>query len=76
MFHFAVLHFATGTAAWIPGWAYIGLSVGFTVAQRVYLRRRNPDLLERRKRAGKGTPTWDKVWNGVFLVLMLAMLFT
>lgn len=72
----AGLFVAAGTAAWWPGWAYIGLCAASTVAQRAYVSRRHPDLPGRRKRVGKGTPTWDKAWNALFLLLMLAMLVT
>ena len=70
------LFIAAGTAAWVCGWVYIVLCMASTVAQRAYVSRRNPEMFDRRKRVGKGTPTWDKVWNAVFLMLMLTMLFT
>jgi protein-S-isoprenylcysteine O-methyltransferase Ste14 len=45
---------------WPAGWACVALVFAGLVAQDVHVRRRNPGLLERRRRSGAGTPAWDR----------------
>jgi protein-S-isoprenylcysteine O-methyltransferase Ste14 len=70
------LFLAAGTPAWLPGWLYIAAVVAAVAGMRVFVSRRNPGLFARRARVGPGTPAWDKAWNLVFWVLMLAVLVT
>ena len=46
---------AAGRRNWVTGWAYFAvLAVGLS-AHRVYLKRRNPELLNRRRKIGAGS---------------------
>ena len=49
-----------GTLRWPGGWLGVVLVVGGIIGQDMYVRRRNPGLMERRTRAGAGTPRWDR----------------
>jgi protein-S-isoprenylcysteine O-methyltransferase Ste14 len=61
---------AAGTIAWPIGWAYFALLACGLVAHRLYVKRKNADLLRRRQEIGKGSKRWDIVWNLAFWPLM------
>jgi protein-S-isoprenylcysteine O-methyltransferase Ste14 len=65
---------AAGRLDWVEGWVYLGvLTLASLVAQR-YVKRRNPGLAKHRRRVGEGTKSWDRVWLGLFRLLLLGML--
>lgn len=69
----AALFWLAGGPGWWPGWAYVGL---LTLGQSVVallLRRRDPELLERRASVGEGTEKWDQVVLGLFGLTYLAV---
>ena len=51
---------------WMQGWAYLAVLIIGSAANDGILWRKNPDLLRRRGRFGKGTKTWDKVILVIF----------
>ena len=57
---------AAGRLDWWRGWAYLGLLCVVLGAAGFYVWRRDPELIRRRSRPGKGTPTWDMVVLGLF----------
>jgi protein-S-isoprenylcysteine O-methyltransferase Ste14 len=63
---------AAGRWDWTLGWVYIVLFVGGQGLSTLIVWRHNPDLLRRRGRMGPGTKWWDKVWLGIFGLLLLA----
>ncbi len=52
------------TLRWPGGWLGLALVIGGLLWQDAYVRRRNPGLMERRRRAGAGTPWWDRALMG------------
>lgn len=58
---------------WPAGWVCVGLVWLGLIAQDVHVRRRNPGLMERRRRPGPGTPLWDRVLMGFAHVLTPAL---
>lgn len=71
---FAIIIFwPAGRLTWIAGWLYLGIvSLNF-LANLIYLKRVNPDLIEARMRMGKGTKRWDIVWGIVFGPVLLSI---
>ncbi|MBI2907101.1 MAG: isoprenylcysteine carboxylmethyltransferase family protein [Chloroflexi bacterium] len=67
------LFLAAGTVAWVAGWAFPGLFLGFVVSISLWLLKNNPGLLtERMTGVGKADQkAWDKVF---FALLQLAFL--
>lgn len=59
-----------GRAWWPTGWAALGAQAAGFALHRVYVARRNPELLRRRGRVGEGTRRWDVAWNFLFWPLM------
>jgi len=62
----AVFFWVAGRIDWIRGWAYVGLLTCGQTTSAVYIWRKNPQLLIRRGKIGKGTKTWDKILLGLF----------
>lgn len=74
---FAVLLFLpAGRLDWLAGWLYLAVLMISLTLNYIYLRRVNPDIIEHRSRMGKGTKGWDKIWLGVFAVVIIAMYIT
>lgn len=69
----AVLFVPAGRLDWTAGWLYSGLVVTNFAINFVYLRRQNPELIERRMRFGDGTKTWDKVWSSLYAPVFLSV---
>lgn len=68
---FAVL---AGRSDWIRGWAYVALLTCGQSLSSLYVWRKDPEVLRRRARIGKGTKTWDKLVLSLFAVAYLAVL--
>lgn len=67
------LFLAAGTVAWAPGWIFLGLFLGFTIALSVWLLRHDPGLLtERMTGIGKRD---QKRWDKVFFALANLLFF-
>lgn len=62
-----------GTWAWWPGWAYVGLLTVGQTAGSLYMRAKNPELIQRRGEFGEGTASWDKAVLGLFGFTYLAV---
>lgn len=63
-----------GRFDWIRGWAYIGLFTCGQSASSLYIWRRDPEVLRRRGRIGRGTKTWDKAVLGLFAAAYLMVI--
>ncbi len=71
---FAVIIFwPAGRLDWIAGWLYLCIvSLNF-VANLIYLKQVNPDVIDARMRMGKGTKRWDILWGIVFGPVLLSI---
>ncbi len=69
----ALLVLPAGRLDWLAGWLYLTLLMLSTALSYVYLRQRNPALIETRSRIGKGTKTWDIIWLGIFTPLLVTL---
>ncbi len=56
-----IIFLVAGDWGWFGGWWYVGLQITNTIFSGVLLFADHPELLERRKQMGEGTPKWDKV---------------
>jgi protein-S-isoprenylcysteine O-methyltransferase Ste14 len=63
---------AAGDPLWVRGWAHLGLLALCLVGHQAWARRRNPELIRRRRRIGPGTKTWDLWWNALLWPLLAA----
>lgn len=73
VFLLAILFPPAGRMDWTAGWVWLGIVVGGAAVQQLWVHRRNPGLLERRTRAGPGTPTWDRILLAGGQLLTLAI---
>jgi len=65
--------FATaGRWDWIAGWLYIGMMTAGSLLQGFYIWTKNPELIIRRGKVGRGTKAWDIVCLSVFGVSYIA----
>jgi protein-S-isoprenylcysteine O-methyltransferase Ste14 len=69
-----ILPFALARSpGWLAGWLHLCIVVAGTVAESVFVARKNPVLKARRKQIGAGTKTWDLAWNIAFWPLMASI---
>ncbi len=68
-----ILFVPAGRIDWPLAWIYIGIVVTYLGVLWVLLERHNPALIKRRRRIGKGTKTWDKIWLALFAPVMYAV---
>lgn len=61
-----------GEVRWARGWALLGVVIVIALTHQAYVRRKNPELLEARKRVGEGTPKWDLVWNPLWWLFLFS----
>lgn len=67
---FAVVLFGSAGRLDLPMvWAYLCLFCGFLLAFGIITSRRDPDLLEERRRYKPGTKTWDRILLAIYGVL-------
>ena len=59
-----------GGLAWHVGIAYYCVLIVGTLANQLTVKRKSAEIYKQRQELGKGTPTWDMVWNLVFWPLM------
>jgi len=62
-----------GRLDWVAAWLYLAIVTANTVINYIYLRRRNPAVIEHRMRFGKGTKPWDRLWMVGFAPLFIAV---
>lgn len=70
----AAIFVSAGRIDWIEGWAFIVLVFVGAIGTTQFVKRRNPEVLEHRKRIGKGTKSWDRVWLALFRLMLIGML--
>ncbi len=69
------LFLSAGTIAWLAGWSFLGLFLGFFLGVNRWLLRHNPGLLQERLRLGTSDQqTWDKLFFPIMLMLFVAWL--
>ena len=56
----ALVFLPAGHIGWVRGWIYVGLLQAGWWINYLLLMRSNPDLVQRREKAGAGTPKWDE----------------
>ncbi|MFH2000588.1 MAG: isoprenylcysteine carboxylmethyltransferase family protein [Planctomycetota bacterium] len=59
---------------WVEGWVFLVLIVAGAISSHVFVKARNPEVLKHRKRIGKGTKSWDRIWLGLFRLMLIGML--
>jgi len=69
-----ILFGCAGCLDWVAGWIYLGLALLAQIASHLIVRRTNPDVLVHRRKFGAGTKGWDRIWLGVFGLLLLVIL--
>jgi len=65
---------AAGSIDWIEGWVFVAVIAAGSVLAHSIVKRRNPELVKHRQRVGMGTKPWDRVWLGLFRLMLLGML--
>lgn len=68
-----VMFAPAGRWDWEAGWWCLGLNFfGFGLTSTLILRKINPDLQQRRRKVGRGTPAWD--FGFILLIQATALL--
>ena len=70
----AALFLPAGRLDWWAGWAFLIAFFGATIILSLWMRRRDPALMEERSRTAENVKSWDKVIMGVYTVLLFVML--
>ncbi|MDJ0760555.1 MAG: isoprenylcysteine carboxylmethyltransferase family protein [Woeseiaceae bacterium] len=68
-----VIFWPAGRLDWVAGWLYVGIIALNHLANAIYLKRVNPELIEARLRMSKGTKRWDIVWGLFFGPVLISM---
>src|SRR4030095_3750529 len=70
----ALLFVPAGRLDWTDGWICLAIMVvGFSLVT-LHVAHRTPSLIQRRMKAGAGTPLWDRILVIMFQLLFLAIL--
>ena len=75
-FFVAALFLPAGRLDWWAGWAFLIAFFGSTIILSLWMRRKDPALMEERSRTGENVKSWDKAIMGVYTVLLFGMLVT
>ncbi len=73
VFFAVVIFWPAGRLDWVAGWLYVGIIALNHLANALYLKRVNPELIEARLRMSKGTKHWDMVWGLFFGPILLSV---
>ncbi|MFC2055923.1 methyltransferase family protein [Chloroflexota bacterium] len=73
-FFIAALFLPAGRLDWWAGWEFLIAFFSATIALTIWMRRRDPALMEERSRTAENVKSWDKVIMGVYTVLLFVML--
>lgn len=73
-FFIAALFLPAGRLDWWSGWAFLIAFFGATIILTLWMRRRDPALMEERSRKAENVKPWDKAIMGVYTVLLFGML--
>jgi len=73
-FFIAALFLPAGRLDWWAGWAFLIAFFGATIILTLWMRRRDPALMEERSRTAENVKSWDKAIMGVYTVLLFGML--
>lgn len=71
-----IIFLIAGDWGWMGAWWYVGLQLVNTIFKGILLVAGHPELLERRKQMGEGTPRWDKVLAPLMATSTLVISFT
>jgi len=73
-FFIAALFLPAGRLDWWAGWAFLIAFFGATIILTLWMRRRDPALMDERSRTAENVKSWDKAIMGVYTVLLFGML--
>ena len=73
-FFVAALFLPAGRLDWWAGWAFLVAFFGATIILTLWMRRRDPALMDERSRTAENVKSWDKAIMGVYTVLLFGML--
>jgi len=70
----AALFIPAGRLDWWAGWSFLIAFFSSTIILTLWMRRRDPALMEERSRTAENVKSWDKAIMGVYTVLLFGML--
>jgi len=53
-------------------WIFLGVYLGFLIVSWFAIFRKDPELLKERQQSGPGAKAWDRIWLGIYTVVLLA----
>ena len=65
---------SAGRIGWLEAWVLLLVLVLGSISSHAFVKARNPEVLEHRRRVGVGTKSWDRIWLGSFRLQLLGML--
>jgi protein-S-isoprenylcysteine O-methyltransferase Ste14 len=73
-FFIAALFIPAGRLDWWAGWSFLTAFFGATICLSLWIRCRDPALIEERSRTAENVKSWDKAIMGIYTVLLFGML--
>ena len=73
-FFIAALFLPAGRLDWWAGWAFLIAFFDSTIILTLWMRRRDPALMDERSQTGENVKAWDKAIMGIYTVLLFGML--
>jgi protein-S-isoprenylcysteine O-methyltransferase Ste14 len=64
---------SAGRIDWREGWLFLALVAVGAIGSHLFVKARNPEVLRHRRSIGEGTKPWDRVWLGLFRLMLLGL---
>ena len=68
-----VVLWPAGRLGWVAGWLYVGIVTLFFLVNVIYLERVNPELIDARRRMGKGTKGCDIAYGVIVGPILISI---
>jgi protein-S-isoprenylcysteine O-methyltransferase Ste14 len=64
---------SAGRIDWPEGWLFLAIVAVGAIGSQLFVKARNPEVLRHRRSIGEGTKPWDRVWLGLFRLMLLGL---
>ncbi|MCP3918442.1 MAG: isoprenylcysteine carboxylmethyltransferase family protein [bacterium] len=64
---------SAGRVDWVEGWVFLALIIAGGIGSKLFVKRRNPEVLEHRRGIGAGTKRWDLFWLAGFRLMLISI---
>lgn len=70
----AILFVPAGRLDWWEGWAFFFAFLAAVAVVAIWGQRRDPELMQERRKPGENVKRWDRIIMGLYTVLLLVLL--